>query len=118
MDTTCTIHKTTEVIGKKWSVLILHELHKSGGAIRFNDLKRKLPNITPKMLSLRLNELNGHGLLSNAVKAKEIPVSVEYRLTRSGTDFINIIKDIKSWALKWNIKNKLCKNTDCENCGL
>ena len=41
-----------------------------------------------------------------------------YSLTRSGKDLINIIKNIKNWALKWNIENPVCKERNCKDCDL
>ena len=53
-----------------------------------------------------------------SVDASSFPVKSEYELTKIGIDFISIIKDIKSWALRWKINNKVCEQLDCKNCDL
>ena len=50
--------------------------------------------------------------------ATSFPVKSEHALTKSGLDFISIIKDIKSRTLRWKINNSICENIDCQNCTL
>ena len=117
MDKNCTIYKTCDFLGKKWTILILLELYKGDGSCRrYSELKKTLPGITAKILSLRLKELKKEGLIHKKIDASEYPVKSEYSLSDSGKDFIGIIKNIKSWALKWKIKHDLCKGSDCKNC--
>jgi DNA-binding HxlR family transcriptional regulator len=119
MQENCTIYKTTDFIGRQWTLLILLELYREKTRPkRYSEIKRQLPKITPKILSLRLKELEKEGLLNKKVDAKQFPIKCEYTLTKSGKDFINIIKDIKRWALKWKTENKICQRTDCQNCKL
>lgn len=115
----CTVYRTADFIGKRWTILILLELYKGGPeAIRYSEIKRRLSNITPKILSTRLKELEAKNLIIKKVDATSFPIKCEYSLTKRGQDFIKIIKDIKKWALKWNIKNKTCENKDCLHCDL
>ena len=58
------------------------------------------------------------GLLIKHIDTSSFPVKCEYELTNIGHDFINIIKDIKHWALRWRINNKVCEQSDCKNCEL
>jgi DNA-binding HxlR family transcriptional regulator len=117
MNKDCTIYKTTDFIGKQWTLLILLELYREKTRPkRYSELKRQLPKITPKILSLRLKELEKEELLTKKIDTKQFPIKCEYSLTKSGKDFINIIKDIKKWALKWKTENKICKGIDCQNC--
>ncbi len=118
MNKECAIYKTVDFIGKKWTLLILLELYKGEKIKRYSQLKNNLPDITPKILSTRLKELEKQGLITKKIDATNFPVKCEYSLTKSGEDFINIIKDIKQWTLKWKDKNKICENLDCENCEL
>ena len=118
MDSKCTVYRTADFIGKRWTLLMLLELHKGRPSMRYSRLKESLPGITPKILSSRLKELEKEGLISKKVKTDTFPVSCEYSLTKSGGDFIRIIKDMKKWALKWKFENKTCKSTDCEHCNL
>jgi len=119
MDDSCTIYKTSEFVGKRWTILILLELYRDGmSPKRFNSLKASLPNITQKILSERLKELEEEGLVSKKVDSTSFPVKSEYSLTKAGCEFMDVIKTMKTWALKWKIRNKLCKSTDCINCSV
>ena len=119
MDDNCTVYKTMDYISKKWSLLILLEIYKGKQSKkRYSEIKNKIPEITPKVLSARLKELEKEGLISKNVDASIFPVKSEYTLTKSGLDFIGIIKDIKGWALRWKIDNEVCENLDCKNCEL
>ena len=118
MDKNCTIYKTANFIGKKWTLVILLELYKEDNVKRYSELKKGIPNITSKILSLRLKELVKVGLIKKKIDSSTVPIKCEYSLTKKGIDFIKIIKDIKKWALKWDIKNKVCENTDCKECGV
>ena len=113
----CTIYKTANFIGKRWTLLILLELFKNPGVKRYSEIKSKLA-ITPKILSLRLKELEKEGMINKKIDTSKFPIKCEYSLTKSGEDFIKIIKDMKKWALKWKFKNIACEKMDCRNCRL
>jgi DNA-binding HxlR family transcriptional regulator len=117
MNENCTIYRTADFIGKRWTLVILLELYKGEEKIkRYSELKRRLPGITSKILSTRLRELEEHKLITKKVDAREFPVKCEYSLSKSGQDFIKIIQDMKEWALTWNIHNNLCDKTKCQDC--
>ena len=119
MNKECTIYKTMDFVGKRWTLLILLELYKGGSRWkRYSRIKKNLTEITPKVLSLRLKELADENLIIKKVDARNFPIKSENSLTSSGNDFINIIKDIKKWSLRWKIKNKICNNSDCQDCVL
>ena len=118
MQETCTIYKTIDFISKKWTLLILLELYKSQGKRRYSELKSSLLDITPKILSVRLRELERQGLITKSIDTKNFPIKCEYTLTDSGKDFIRLIKDVKRWSLRWKIKNKECEQQDCKHCDL
>ena len=117
MEKDCTIYKTADFIGKRWTLLILLELYK-GNKIRYSRLKNNLIGMTPKILSLRLKELEKEKLIRKDIDTSQFPIKCEYSLTKSGTEFIKIIQNMKKWALKWKIKNKVCNNTDCRHCDI
>lgn len=77
-----------------------------------------MEEITPKILSARLKELEKEGLITKEIDATHFPVKCEYSLTKSGEDFVRIIQDIKKWALKWKIKNIVCEKANCKECEL
>ena len=117
MHSECTVYKTIDLIAKRWSMVILLEIYRGGGGPkRYSEIKRGLCDITPKVLSQRLKELESQGLISKSVDASEIPVKVEYDLTESGNELIDVIKEFKCWALKWKVDNKVCEHMDCSGC--
>ena len=117
MDKNCTIYKTVDFIGKKWTLLILLELHKKGWK-RYSELKKSIPEITPKILSSRLKELEEEKLVIKEVDARNFPVKCEDSLTKQGREFITVIQSMKTWALKWKVKNNICEARDCSQCKL
>lgn len=110
---------TVRYIARKWTLLILLELYKGKDHTRrFSELKSCLEGITQKVLSARLKELEEEGLVENNVDDTSFPVKSEYTLTKSGLEIIDIIKDMKRWALKWKITNIECSCQDCGECVL
>ena len=119
MDEKCTVYQTLNFVSKKWTLLILLELYKGDKEKkRYTEIKNRLDEITPKVLSSRLKELEGEGLISREVDASQFPVKTEYALTESGKEFIPIIGEIKSWALRWKPHYELCESIECKNCTL
>jgi len=115
----CTVNLTVNYIARKWTLLILLELYKGDGHTRrFSELKSGLLGITQKVLSARLRELEKEGLVENRVDRTSFPVKSEYTLTHSGLEIIDIVKDMKRWALKWKISNIKCECKDCNQCVL
>ncbi|MFW5987787.1 MAG: winged helix-turn-helix transcriptional regulator [Methanohalophilus sp.] len=115
----CTLYKMMDIIGKRWTLCILLELHKGDKYQKqFNELKSMLGDITPKMLSTRLKELEAHGLVEKELDSSAIPIKSFYSLSESGQEFIEIIKEIKGWGLKWKFDNALCSVSDCKYCGV
>ena len=93
----CPVAKATEILGEKWTFLVIRELLM--GARRFNELQRGLASISPTMLTKRLNELTGDGL----VIKKKIPgqKGYEYFLTEAGNELAPIIKQLGIWGTRW-----------------
>ena len=115
----CTVYRTIDLVAKRWSMVILLEIHKGGGGPkRFTEIKNGLCDITPKVLSQRLKELEEAGLLTKDVDASRVPIKAEYDLTRSGEELIEVIKQFKCWALKWKVDNRVCQHLDCSECKL
>ncbi len=94
----CSIEKTLEVIGGKWSFLVLRELFE--GTKRFGELQRQIRTISPKSLSDTLRHLEASGILERHAYPT-VPVTVEYTLTPKGQDLHQILHDMKLWAAKW-----------------
>jgi len=119
MDETCTVNMTVKYLTKKWTLLIILELYKGPQHTRrFSNLKDSLGDITQKILSERLKELEEEGVLTRKIDATAFPVKSEYTLTKSGLELVDVIRGIKHWALKWKIDNIPCGQQDCKACVL
>ena len=102
MKKTCPITKILSYLSKKWTLLILRELH-NNGTKRFNDLIREMENISPRTLSKRLKELEKLELVSKK-RFNEIPPRVEYSLTNKGKELINCFRYLDIWVRKFDVK--------------
>lgn len=91
----CALDITMDYIGGKWKSVVLWYLMKERK--RFSDLKKAIPDITEKMLSIQLRKLEKDGLVHREVFA-EVPLRVEYSLTREGESLINILSAIAAWG--------------------
>ncbi|MBR2255199.1 MAG: helix-turn-helix transcriptional regulator [Candidatus Methanomethylophilaceae archaeon] len=118
MHETCTVYRTMDYISKKWAMVVLFEMRRGGGWMRFSEIQAKLGDVTPKVLSERLKELESEGLVEHRVDADSIPIRSEYNLTQAGLELTDIILEVKMWALKWKIDNKACEKLDCRKCRL
>jgi DNA-binding HxlR family transcriptional regulator len=88
-----------EVLGRRWALLILRNLH-TKEAVRFNELKKLMPGISSTVLAARLLEMEREGLISKKIYP-EIPPKVEYRLTVRARELGVILKDLGRWAQHW-----------------
>jgi DNA-binding HxlR family transcriptional regulator len=84
----CPITETFRIVGKSGTVVILRELFM--GANRFNQIKRGVGRINPKVLSNRLKELEGSGVVTRKVTPGR-PVMIEYSLTEKGRNLFPLI---------------------------
>ena len=91
-------HRASELIGRRWTGAIIFVLLKS--RCRFATLRGAVPEITDRMLSERLQELEQEGILERTV-IPDTPVRVEYALTRKGRALASTIDAIADWAHKW-----------------
>jgi DNA-binding HxlR family transcriptional regulator len=93
------INNIWEVLGKRWALLILKNLH-AKEATRFNEMKRTLSGISGTVLSARLLEMEREGLISKKIYL-EIPPRVEYRLTPRARELGTLLNDLGEWAMRW-----------------
>ncbi len=91
----CPVEGTLTVIGGKWKGVVLY--HLLDGTKRFNELGRKMPGVTQRMLTRQLRELEQDGLVNRKVYA-EVPPRVEYSLTAKGETLRAIILALKDWG--------------------
>jgi DNA-binding HxlR family transcriptional regulator len=92
----CTFEITIDLIGGKWKPLIIWHLGKDG-THRFNELKKQLPQVTQKMLTQQLRELEADNLINRKVYP-QVPPKVEYSLTDLGQSLMPILSMMCSWG--------------------
>lgn len=90
------VENMMKIIGAKWKPAIIYCLVHTG-KMRFGDLKRAIPNVTQRILTLRLRELERDGLIKRTVLS-HIPPSVEYEMTDLGLEVHPFFRDLCLWA--------------------
>lgn len=91
----CSVEAAVDILGGKWKAVILYYLFE--GPKRFNHLKRLLPKVTQRMLTLQLRELEADGIVHREIY-QEIPPRVEYSLTELGVSLGPIIVQMGDWG--------------------
>jgi DNA-binding HxlR family transcriptional regulator len=91
-----TISTLLSRIGDKWTVLVVTTLGE--GPRRFNELRREIPSVSQRMLTLTLRNLERDGLVSRTV-TPTIPPRVDYELTELGRSLLQPITELAQWAL-------------------
>ena len=91
----CPVEMCSEIIGGKWKGPILYYLLE--GPKRFGELRRLLPEVTQRMLTMQLRELGEHGIINRKVYP-EVPPKVEYSLSELGITLRPILSMMKDWG--------------------
>lgn len=91
----CATEMALEIIGGKWKLVILRNLFE--GTKRFGELRRAMPNVTQRMLTRQLRELEEDGLVHRKVYT-QVPPKVEYSLTETGESLESIVRQIDGWG--------------------
>ena len=99
----CPIEVTLNIIGKKWAINIIRDLFK--GKTRFSEFLDSNPQLSTKMLSLRLKELQKSDIIKKTIKSTT-PVIIEYCLTQQGKNLNKILFQLAEFSLK-NYPNKV-----------
>lgn len=94
----CDVSDIWKVLGKAWSLLILKNLS-TKEAIRFNELKKILPEISNTVLADRLRELESEKLIVKKIYA-QVPLKVEYSLTKDAKDLEKVLEELERWIEK------------------
>lgn len=110
MQAKCPIEYTVSLINGKWKVAILKEL--SQGAVRYGELGRALPEISQKVLTSQLRELESDGLIRRQVYA-EVPPRVDYTLTERGLSLFTIFVELRRWGMEQSRTSEV----ECIYCG-
>jgi len=87
-----------QIIGKKWTGLIIRVL--LGGPRRFKDIKQQIPDMSDRMLTERMKELERLGIVKRNVYPEK-PVRIEYQLTEKGQSLRQVIEAIQLWSNKY-----------------
>lgn len=93
----CSVEEAMTVLGGRWRMLIISFLIER--PMRFNELRRAIPNISQRMLTLELRFLEEEGFINREVFA-EVPVKVEYSLTDDGkklNGLVDVLKEVGTW---------------------
>jgi DNA-binding HxlR family transcriptional regulator len=91
-------HHAVELIGRRWTGAVIRVLLQ--GRARYHELRDAIPEISDRMLSERLRELEQEGVIDRVV-VPESPVRVEYELTEKGRALEPVVRAIAKWAERW-----------------
>ena len=92
----CCASLTMGIIGGKWKTVILfHLMH---GTLRYSELRKQMPTVTERTLSLQLKTLEEDGIINRKVYTSKPPLKVEYSLTDFGKTLIPIVQSIADWG--------------------
>lgn len=87
-----------DILGKKWTGRIIRVL--LGGPKRFKEIKEQIPEMSDKMLTDRMKELETQNIINRNVYP-EMPVRIEYDLTEKGRELQPVIESIQKWGEEW-----------------
>jgi DNA-binding HxlR family transcriptional regulator len=90
--------QAVELVGRRWCGAIAREL--LAGPRRFSELERAIPDISSRLLSQRLRELEGEDIVRRLVESGP-PVQVRYELTEKGLDLGAVVSELERWAHRW-----------------
>ncbi|HVG75350.1 MAG TPA: helix-turn-helix domain-containing protein [Thermoleophilaceae bacterium] len=93
------LHEAVELVGKRWSGAIIAVLLE-GGAMRFSEIGQAIPQLSDRLLSERMKELEARGIVERHVHP-DSPVRVEYQLTEMGRALAPTLAELKGWADRW-----------------
>jgi DNA-binding HxlR family transcriptional regulator len=93
-------HHAVELVGKRWTGAILYVLLECGRPMRFSEVGHAVPDLSDRLLSERMKELEAQGIVIRHVTATS-PIKVEYELTDRGRDLAPAMRELKDWADRW-----------------
>jgi DNA-binding HxlR family transcriptional regulator len=99
-DESCSVACTAEIIGSKWTAIILHDL--SEGPRRFSELERSCPGISPRTLSERLRALEQEAIIARTSARRR----VDYELTEKGEALLPIIDEMRRFGREWLVPER------------
>ena len=97
----CPITAATDLLGQKWTLLIVHYLHaEAPHRLRFCELQQRLGGLNPATLSAHLKRLESEGLVER-IEIGQLSLHVEYTLTRKGGDLGPVVENLYKWGDRW-----------------
>jgi DNA-binding HxlR family transcriptional regulator len=94
----CPVARTLDVVGERWTILILRDLFLKGPR-RFQDFQESLVGVAPNTLSARLKDLEAAGFIERKVYS-EHPPRLGYHLTEKGKSFGPVMRALREWGLR------------------
>ena len=91
-------HKAVEMVGRRWTGAILRVL--MDGPLRFSEIAQAVPELSDRLLSERMKELEARGIVERTVLSGP-PVRVEYALSQMGRDLEPALSELQRWANRW-----------------
>lgn len=91
-------HEAVELVGKRWTGAILRVL--MDGALRFSEIAQAVPELSDRLLSERMKELEGRGIVERTVHPGP-PLRVEYSLSKMGQELEPALSELQRWAERW-----------------
>lgn len=92
----CGTSVAMSLIGGKWKLVIIY--HLKDGKLRYSQLRKKLPTVTERTLSLQLKQLEADGLIKRIVYTQKPPLKVEYELTEFGESLLPVVEAVGKWG--------------------
>ncbi len=91
-------HEAVELVGRRWTGAIIHVLME--GPMRFSEVAQAVPELSDRLLSERMKELEARGIVERTVHPGP-PVRVEYSLSRMGAELGPALVELQRWARRW-----------------
>jgi DNA-binding HxlR family transcriptional regulator len=91
-------HEAVELVGRRWTGAILRVL--MDGPMRFSEIAQSVPELSDRLLSERMKELESRGMVERTVISGP-PIRVQYELSRMGRELEPALSELQSWARRW-----------------
>ena len=91
-------HEAVELVGRRWTGAILRVL--MDGPMRFSEIAQSVPELSDRLLSERMKELEARGMVQRTVISGP-PIRVQYELSRMGRELEPALSELQSWARRW-----------------
>jgi DNA-binding HxlR family transcriptional regulator len=91
-------HEAVELVGRRWTGAILRVL--MDGPMRFSEIAQSVPELSDRLLSERMKELESRGMVQRTVISGP-PIRVQYELSRMGRELEPALSELQSWARRW-----------------